>query len=707
LGNKSFSLGFVYNLLSYSDGNSFISTTTSDLYSSISLGVIKRFSDFLSFSTVFKNDLFSRANTSFLDNSSIRAGIGIKLLIKKLSIFGDSYFNFGSSIYNSYKTGIKLNIINGLEASGFYSGFFKFPKYGSAGLSISVNTAKIGIGMDQIYSRYENTYRDPLSMFSASYTYENRKSIIPESNKNLELKVKGSVQDYYQSPVLFGLLGNEKRSVHQMINEIDKAAGDENIKGMLLYLDPFTSGGRFGVTATMEELGDAIKRFRNKGKKTVAYLGQGASIEEYYTATFCDKIVIPREANLFYGLSTDVINYRGFLKKFGIDLETFSAGKYKLTFQGLLDSTTEAGKEVINRALDVIYEEMLARVKVGRNVIISDELKRDLSRPLNAFELKDRRLIDEIGWYDDAKDVLAALTGTDKIFTGYSENEWSNDWSAPDEIAVIGIYGGITTGESSAPPLINLPVPIPFVTPGRTTGSQTILKQLTNAFSNPKVKAVILRIDSGGGSALASAEMYDAIKRLKKKYRKPFVVSMGDVAASGGYYVSAYGDRIFSGKSTVTGSIGVLASYPKLDSLMKDLRIKAEVFKRGENSDIYSPYANFSEEEREIIIRNILFTYDQFINSVAEGRKMSKESVDSVAQGRVWMGKDALDKKLTDEIGGLYNAVEYARQHTGLSRDKLRLVYYPVAGSDEMSDLISKNASNLITDGLLDFLGLK
>ena len=315
------------------------------------------------------------------------------------------------------------------------------------------------------------------------------------------------------------MLGGEKNPVHSLIKKLDDASANNSIKGMVIYIDPLSSG-RTGINASLEELCSAIERFKKNNKKVVVYLSQGAGVEEYYIATYADKIVMPREASFSGGIEMDVVNYKGFLAKFGIVLEAFSAGKYKLTFQGMLDSSSSEGKVVINRVLDVVYEQYLDRIKKGRNIELTESLKDDISGILNPHQLLAYKMIDVIGWYNDAVSELYNLTGINNLGNSSREITWNDRWQVDSKIAVIGIYGGITTGESTAPFPIKLPIPIPFLNTGRTTGSQTILRQLESAFSNDNVKAVILRVNSGGGSALASAEIYDAIKRLKEKYKK-------------------------------------------------------------------------------------------------------------------------------------------------------------------------------------------
>ena len=544
------------------------------------------------------------------------------------------------------------------------------------------------------------SYKTAGQQISLSYNLEKRESIVKEKKRIFELTLSGKLQDYNTEDVFFGILGKGKRSVHEVIADIDYAAKDESVSGMLLKIYPLSGGLIFEPNAAIEELTNALVRFRKTGKKITAYLTDYSRTSDYYIASFADKIIMPEEGILFYGLTIQVINFRQFLEKYGIELQNFQAGKYKLTFQGLLDSSTTEGKEVIERTLDVVYAKMLERIQKGRNITLDDYMRMKLSQPLTGREAKRLGLIDENGWFSDAKDIAEKESNSKELFTSLNRSKWDNEWSEPDEIAIIGVYSSITTGESRGPG----PVPIPFFSSGRSTGSETVVRQLEDAFSNPRVKVVILRVDSGGGSALGSAEINAAIVRLKKKYKKPFLVSMGGAAASGGYYVSINADKIFCDELTITGSIGVYYSIPNLDSLLEQQKIKVETYKRGENSDITSFTKKLNEQEIEIIQGIIDFYYNRFIDAVSEGRKITKEEAERIAQGRVWLGTDAFNKNLVDEIGGLYETIKYAKK-VGKLGNRYKLVYYAVPGGNSINEIVTASVVQYLQENLAKLLG--
>src|SRR4030095_10335034 len=303
------------------------------------------------------------------------------------------YYNQGFFDFNTFKTGLDIKVRNGLYVNGTYNivnnpdqknmftvGFrFDFPH-----TSIRYNNSFSRTDQNASYS--ENyPFRSLGNHVSLSFSLEKRKTFVPEKKKIIEITLSGTLQDYNTEDVFFGLLGKGKRSVHEVIADIDYAAADPSVKGMLLKIYPLSTG-RFEVNAAIEELTASLERFKARNKTITAYFPQDAGPGEYYLATYADDIVLPPEAIFFYGLSIEVMNYHAFLKKYGIDPPVIHAEKYNLSFQGLLDSTSEEGKDVINRILDIVYEKMLGRVITSRNIVIDDYIRGKLSEPLTGTE---------------------------------------------------------------------------------------------------------------------------------------------------------------------------------------------------------------------------------------------------------------------------------------------------------------------------------
>lgn len=617
------------------------------------------------------------------------------------------YSNFGFFQSHMLKIGANIQPVKGLYLNANYTRISDVTTndYFNIGFTFEMpnSSARYTNTMYKFTDRSNSpaSYKNIGTQLSFAFNLEKKPSLVREKPRVLEISLSGSLQDYHTEDYFFGIIGTGKRSIHEVITDIDNAAVDKSISGLLIKVYPISTG-LIEVNAQIEEIAAAIERFKARNKTVTVYFPQDVGPAEYYLATYANNIVMPDESMMLYGLSMNVLNYKQFLEKYGIELQTFYAGKYKLTFQGLLDSSTTEGMEVINRILDVLYDKMLRRVTTARNITADDYMKSKLSMPISGREAKRLGLIDANGWYDDAKQLAQKNSKTGFTITYYNRNTWDKGWGEPDEIAIVGVYSSITTGESIAPSPIQLP--IPFIGSGRTTGSETVVRQLEDAFANPKVKVVILRVDSGGGSALASAEINAAIIRLKKKYKKPFYVSMGGAAASGGYYVSCNADKIFADELTITGSIGVFYAKPNIDSLMKSQRITVENFKRGEFSDMTSVFKGVDAQEVEIIQDMVNYFYDRFIENVSEGRKMTKTEADEVAQGRVWLGTDAYRKKLVDEIGGLYETISYAKKQAKIG-NRFKLTYYAVPGGNTLNEVITSSVLTYLEKNLMDMLG--
>jgi protease-4 len=268
--------------------------------------------------------------------------------------------------------------------------------------------------------------------------------------------------------------------------------------------------------------------------------------------------------------------------------------------------------------------------------------------------------------------------------------EWDINWRRQPGVAVIGVYGDIAAGESQAPSGF----PLPFFSNGRSTGSSTIKRQIEKAIKDRYTKAIVLRVDSPGGSAVASDEIARKIREARKK--KPVIVSMGDLAASGGYYVSAYGEKIFANPITMTGSIGVITVIPFIYDLAKRADFYVKNFDRGKYSPLLDIYQPPSAELEAWVARALNFYYEPFLQKVAEGRRLEMTRVREVAQGRVWSGLRAKELQLIDEFGGLYEALEYARKRAGLPKN-YAVQFYPVPSVNALPGL----GANILKDWLI------
>jgi protease-4 len=481
-------------------------------------------------------------------------------------------------------------------------------------------------------------------------------------NSVLTLRVAGELPDYSPDDPFKKFFGGPDQSLTGLIMQFKKAKVDKRIKAILL--DVNTSGVGWGKA---EEIRDAITDFRSSGKPVYAFIEFGLN-KEYYIATACDKIIVPPPGELFInGLAADVMFFRGSLDKLGVYPDIFQIGKYKTAGDMFTQKQmTEAHRQYVNELLTDLFDRYVNAIAQARHKT-PDEVRALIDNaPYNAVKAKEAGLIDDSVYKDDVEKQLKKLLGykdTDSfvVARGVDYREISPEslgLNKGERIAVIYASGDIGSGGSQNSP-----------SGEQSIGSDTVAKALNDAAADKSIKAVVLRVDSPGGSGLASDVIWHAVETANQK--KPVVVSMSDVAASGGYYISASASKIIAQPSTITGSIGVLAGKPVLRGFYDWLGISNEYVLRGKTAGMFRETEKFSDEERAKFEDWIKTTYYQeFVPKVAKGRKKDPQFIDSVGQGRVWTGAQAKDRGLVDEFGGLDKAIEVAKQLANIPADK-------------------------------------
>jgi len=481
-------------------------------------------------------------------------------------------------------------------------------------------------------------------------------------NSVLALRVAGSLPDYTPDDPFKKFFGGPDQSLSGLVMQFKKAKVDHRIKAILLDVD--MSGVGWGKA---EEIRDAIADFRTSGKPVYAYIEFGLN-KEYYIATACNKVFVPPPGELFInGLAADVMFFRGSLDKLGIYPDIYQIGKYKSAGDMFTQKQmTDAHREYVNALLDDLFNRYVNTVARDRNKTPDDVRKLIDDAPYSAQKAKEVGLIDETAYRDDVEKQLKKLLGykDSDPFTPVRAADYrdvspeSLGLNKGERIAVIYATGDIGSGNSANSP-----------SGEQSIGSDTVSKALNDAAADRTIKAIVLRVDSPGGSGLASDIIWHAVDAANQK--KPVVVSMSDVAASGGYYISASASKIVAQPSTITGSIGVVAGKPVLRGFYDWLGISNEYVLRGKNAGMFRETEKFSDEERakfEDWIKNTY--YNDFVPKVAKGRKKDPQFVDSVGQGRVWTGAQAKDRSLVDEFGGLDRAVEVAKQLANIPSSK-------------------------------------
>jgi protease-4 len=481
-------------------------------------------------------------------------------------------------------------------------------------------------------------------------------------NSVLTLHIAGSLPDYVPDDPLRRYFGGSSQSLTSLVLQFKKAKVDKRIKAILLEID--MSGAGWGKS---EEIRDAIADFRSSGKPVYAYMEFGMN-KEYYIAAACDKIYLAPPGELFInGLAADVMFFRGSLDKLGVYPDIYQIGKYKSVGDMFTrKEMSDAHKEFMNSLLDDLFNRYVESIAKGRGKTVEEVRTIIDEAPYGSAKAKEVGLIDGAEYRDALEKEL-------KLKLGYKESDQlrvvkgadyknvepeSLGLNEGEKIAVIYATGDIGSGQSENSP-----------SGSQSIGSDTLSKAINDAGEDKTIKAIVIRVDSPGGSGLASDIIWHAVDAAKQK--KPVVVSMSDVAASGGYYISASASKILAQPSTITGSIGVVAGKPVMRGFYDWLGISNEYILRGKNAGMFRETEKFSPEERAKFEDWIKTTYyNDFIPKVAKGRNKDAAYVDSVGQGRVWTGAQGKERGLVDEFGGLDRAVEVAKELAKIPADK-------------------------------------
>ncbi|MBV8856649.1 MAG: signal peptide peptidase SppA [Acidobacteria bacterium] len=493
------------------------------------------------------------------------------------------------------------------------------------------------------------------------------------SNSVLVLNVEGSLPDYANADELSSrFFGGETNSLSNFLLQLRKAKADKRVGAVLLDVHMFGGGW-----AKADEIRDAVADFRKSGKPVYAYMEFGGD-KEYYVATAAERVYVPPIGDLFInGLAAESMHFKGSFDKLGIYWDSYQIAEYKTAPESFTRKDMSDGeRETLKSLLDEIFNRYVGQVAEARHKSVEDIKALVDNAPHNAPEAFEAGLIDGALYREEVEKEL-------KKRLGYKEDEKLHKVSAAEYRRVTPQSLGLNQGEAVAVVFASGPIE-----PGRsndgtfggdqTIGSDTVVKALNDARDNQDVKAIVLRVDSPGGVTYPSDLIWKAVEEAKKK--KPVVVSMGDLAASGGYYISMGASRIVAEPLTLTGSIGVYAYKPVVKGFYDWVGVTQEYLQQGQNAGLYREDRKFTDDERKKFegqMRN--FYWNQFLPKVAEGRKFENvEAVHEIARGRVWTGAQGKERKLVDEFGGLDRAVEVAKELAKIPADKgVRRVVYP------------------------------
>jgi len=499
-----------------------------------------------------------------------------------------------------------------------------------------------------------------------------------EMNLNFDIKERGGIEttNDFNNPI------SKSYGIHQIGSVLEKAKNDERIKGIVLKISNVNMG-----LSTIDNLRDYLKDFKSSGKFIIAY-GETFSMGAFYLNSIADKIYLYPEGMIdFRGLGSEMMFFKKALDNLDVEVQIIrgKGNKFKGAVEPFMyEKMSAENKLQISKLLDDVWKNMTHNIKDSRDISLEslNEIA-DSIYSYNSTGCLKYNLVDNLIYEDQLDSIIKKNIGVNKddkvqnilfkkYLDGKSPKTGMNFGQNNGNIAVVYALGTIVSGKGLDGEM----------------GSTTIVKAINKAKNDSSIKAVVLRVNSPGGSALASDVIWRSVEKTKEI--KPVIVSMGDLAASGGYYISCGADRIFAEPNTITGSIGVFGMIPNLGRMLEN---KIGItFDRVETNDhaAMTMFSPLDKKELSTIQKGVDEIYESFISKVALGRDgLKKSDVHNVAMGRVWSGKEALDLELVDEIGDLQSAIKFAANKVGLEKTEIKLVHYPKIKNDELLQILS------------------
>jgi protease IV len=473
-------------------------------------------------------------------------------------------------------------------------------------------------------------------------------------NSVLVVNLSGPIEEQRPPEVSDIFLGSQPLILHEVNDAIDQARSDSRIQGLIVRIAPMEAGW-----AKLEEIHRHLLDFRASGKPSVCYLGyDGEENEEYYVATGCDQIWLsPTNTLGVRGMMAEATFLRGSLDKLRIVPDFFHIAEYKTATNELTEKKfTPAHREEVTSLLMSLYNQYLSEVSSSRKM--SQQRFADLVRqgPFLPDEAVQNNLVDHVGYWDQIEQFFRQRTGSWNPVDFAEYRRELNDGSGP-EIAIIYASGEIVSGDSQY-----------TSSGGQVMGGDSVAADIRRARMDSDIKAIILRVDSPGGSSTASEVIRREVELARNE--KPVVVSMSDLAASGGYWISMSADRIVADPDTITASIGVLSGKLNIAGLYHLLGLSTDYVATADNATLYSDQQDFTPAQQQVVQKMLDDIYSKFTRGVAAGRNLPIATVDRIAKGRVWSGEQAKGLGLVDELGGTERAVEVVKQLAHIPADE-------------------------------------
>jgi protease IV len=468
------------------------------------------------------------------------------------------------------------------------------------------------------------------------------------SAQYLDLRLDGDIPEQPPTSVFFE---RHPPSLRTIISSIDRAGSDASIKALVVHV-----GSLSGGWGKAKELRDAIVRFRKSGKPAYAHI-ESCGNKEYYLATACSKVyVIPTAILDITGLAAEVMFFRKTLDKLGVEAQFEGIGKYKNAPNQFTESGfTAPHREQMEALVDSLFAEYVGAVAESRGKKPAEVRQWIDDGPYVATAAKKAGLVDDLIYQDELTEKLGKATRITPA--KYVKSLQGYGFRSHPKLALIYVVGEISSGESQHGGLGG----------GDVAGSDTVAAAIRTAREDDDVKAIVLRVDSPGGSGTASDVMWREVQLATDQ--KPVITSMGDVAASGGYYISMGTQAIVAEPTTITGSIGVFSGKFSMRGLYEKIGVTEEIVARGRNADLFSAYRPWTQDERTKMHDLSAAFYEEFVRKAATGRGRTRDQIHEVAQGRVWTGREAVTAGLVDKLGGLREAIDLAKEKAKIGKD--------------------------------------
>lgn len=655
---SNFSIGAAYNFFGSSDSRQL------DELSSWDMGVQWRPSENVGFG-FHARDL----NRPFLDEEGealpIRTAIGAALRFFDGRALLDSTASFttdGDSMELTPR--LLIEPIDGLRLFGRSDFDFQFDDDQSTAswartiVGLALNTTSLGV---EGATHIDHTGEDDVAGYSSLVWLSGgkRRSAAESTEQWALIDLTGGIDEQPVSRVF----GTSTKSFMSLMVDLEKMADDPNIAGVVFNVGKSDLG--YGQ---IWEVRRAVERLRAANKQTVSMLTNPTYRETYLASAAEHLWLLPAEPYAPTGLNLRVTSYAEALANAGIRAEFLRIGDYKSAPESYTyKEPSPESLEQTNRYLDGLYTRTVGALADDRGLSAERVEEMVDNVPLHPVEAIEEGFVDETVYLDSIEQQLEEKLGVRaSLSRGYSdETRAEMRWGVPPEIAVVVIEGAIVRGRSGSTPIVDQAL----------TGSDTLTRTFDRLRRDDNVAAVVVRVDSPGGSAVGSDLIYRAMRRLAEE--KPVVASMGNVAASGGYYVAAGADEIYASPNTLTGSIGIFAGKFSISRLAEFIGINSTELKRGEKSGAFNLYRPWSEEERDGVSRMITYLYKLFIQQVARTRPLSADEVDAVGRGRIWDGVSAEEQKLVDHLGGTIDAIQRAEALAGVEAGVANYKLYP------------------------------